>query len=322
MASQRDPMAVLEIDIRADLDAVERQLREVAESDQPFVQEAATYLIDAGGKRFRPMLTLLTGFLGDPKDARIVPCAAAIELTHLATLYHDDVIDETTMRRGVPTANVRYGNSIAVLAGDFLLARASSLASGLGTYVSRRLADTIAALCEGQIMETSSLGRTDFDVDHYLEVIRRKTGALIATSCHMGAWLAGAPEAVVDGVTSYGDALGMAFQLSDDILDIEGDSGESGKVPGTDLREGVMTLPAIATFAGRATGAPELRAALDGKDVDAALAILRSNGSLDLARAEVEAWQRAALHALDAVPEGRAKEALARLVSFIGERTA
>ncbi|MGZ4142178.1 MAG: polyprenyl synthetase family protein [Actinomycetota bacterium] len=320
--SLRDPVSILELDIRADLERVESMLHEVVRSDQAMVQEAAAYLIDAGGKRFRPMLTLLAGHAGDPTEPRLVACGAAIELTHLATLYHDDVIDETNVRRGVPTVNVRYGNSVAVLTGDFLFARASGLAADLGPYVSRRLADTIAELCEGQIMETESAGSLDVTSEHYLEVIRRKTASLIATSCHLGAWLAGAAPEVVSAVTAYGVALGMAFQLSDDILDVAGEQQESGKTPGTDLREGVLTLPALETLAGRAQGADDLRRALEAKDADRALELLRSNGSVEIARAAVAEWQGRALASLEPLPSGAAREALEQLVGFIGERTA
>jgi heptaprenyl diphosphate synthase len=322
MASLRDPVAILELDIRADLEHVEAMLHDVIKSDQSMVQEAAAYLINAGGKRFRPMLTLLSSHTGDPSDPRLIACAAAIELTHLATLYHDDVIDETTMRRGVPTVNVRYGNSVAVLTGDFLLARASGLAADLGPYVSRRLADTIAELCEGQIMETAGVGSLDVTTDRYLDVIGRKTASLIATSCHLGSWLAGAPADVVAAITDYGVALGMAFQLSDDVLDITGDQEESGKRPGTDLREGVLTLPALETLAGRTRGADELLAALEAKDVDAALNLLRQNGSIERARAAVGEWQARARDALQKLPAGTARDALEQLVGFIGERTA
>ncbi|MGZ4206056.1 MAG: polyprenyl synthetase family protein, partial [Actinomycetota bacterium] len=307
--SLRDPVSILELDIRADLERVESMLHEVVRSDQAMVQEAAAYLIDAGGKRFRPMLTLLAGHAGDPTDPRLVACGAAIELTHLATLYHDDVIDETNVRRGVPTVNVRYGNSVAVLTGDFLFARASGLAADLGPYVSRRLADTIAELCEGQIMETESAGSLDVTSEHYLEVIRRKTASLIATSCHLGAWLAGAAPEVVSAVTTYGVALGMAFQLSDDILDVTGEQQESGKTPGTDLREGVLTLPALETLTGRAQGADDLRRALEAKDADRALELLRSNGSVEIARAAVAEWQGRALASLEPLPSGAAREA-------------
>jgi len=322
MGSLRDPVAILELDIRADLERVEATLHEVIRSDQSTVNEAARHLIDAGGKRFRPMLTLLAGYTGDAKDPRLVTCAAAIELTHLATLYHDDVIDETSVRRGVPTVNVRYGNSVAVLTGDFLLARASGLAADLGAYVSRRLADTIAELCEGQIMETAVAGSLDATAEHYLDVIGRKTASLIATSCHLGAWLAGAAQPVVDAITAYGVALGMAFQLSDDILDVTGEEQESGKTPGTDLREGVLTLPALETLAGRAPGGEDLRRALEAKDADAALGILRENGSVELARVAVEDWQERARAALGPLDQGSAREALEQLIGFIGARTA
>jgi heptaprenyl diphosphate synthase len=321
MASLRDPVAILELDIRADLERVEAVLHETITSDQTMVHEAARYLIDAGGKRFRPMLTLLAGYTGDPKDERLIACAAAIELTHLATLYHDDVIDETTMRRGVPTVNVRYGNSVAVLTGDFLLARASGLAADLGAYVSRRLADTIAELCEGQIMETAAAGSFDVTADHYLDVIGRKTASLIATSCHLGAWLAGASPQIVEAITTYGIALGMAFQLSDDILDVTGEEQESGKTPGTDLREGVLTLPALETLAGKAPGGEDLRRALEAKDAEAALIILRGNGSVELARAAVGGWQGRARAALRPLDQGSAREALEQLIGFIGART-
>ncbi len=321
MASMRDPVALLELDIRADLERVEAVLHDTITSDQTMVHDAARYLIDAGGKRFRPMLTLLAGYTGDPKDERLIACAAAIELTHLATLYHDDVIDETTMRRGVPTVNVRYGNSVAVLTGDFLLARASGLAADLGAYVSRRLADTIAELCEGQIMETAAAGSLDVTAEHYLDVIGRKTASLIATSCHLGAWLAGAPPQIVDAITAYGVALGMAFQLSDDILDVTGEEQESGKTPGTDLREGVLTLPALETLAGKAPRADDLRRTLEAKDAVTALAILRENGSVEVARAAVADWQGRARAALGPL-EGSAREALDQLIRFVSDRKA
>ena len=320
MRPLRDPVAILELDIRANLERVEATLHEVIKSDQSMVHEAARYLIDAGGKRFRPMLTLLAGYAGDPKDPRLVPCAAAIELTHLATLYHDDVIDETSVRRGVPTVNVRYGNSVAVLTGDFLLARASGLAADLGAYVSRRLADTIAELCEGQIMETAASGLLDVTAEHYLDVIARKTASLIATSCHLGASLAGASPQIVDAITTFGVALGMAFQLSDDILDVTGDEQESGKTPGTDLREGVLTLPALETLAGRARYSEQLRSALEAKDADGALQILRSNGSVELAQAAVSGWQERARAALGPLDRGSTRDALEQLIDFIGAR--
>ena len=322
MASLRDPVALLEVDVRADLKRVEATLHEVIRSDQSKVQEAASYLIDAGGKRFRPMLTLLAGYSGDPKDPRLISCAAAIELTHLATLYHDDVIDETTRRRGVPTVNVRYGNSVAVLTGDFLLARASGLAADLGAYVSRRLADTIAELCEGQIMEGEVAGSLDATPERYLEVIRRKTASLIATSCHLGAWLAGASEAVVDAVTDYGRAIGLAFQLTDDILDVVGYEADTGKQPGTDLAAGVYTLPVLETLRGRTDGSEDIADALRARDVARALSILRGNGSIEVAKAVADEWAARARAALSPLPPGAARDALALMAASMGDRSA
>lgn len=321
MTSISDAVAALEPTIRADLERVETMLRRIALSDQAIISEMATHLIDAGGKRFRPMLVLLAGTQGDPTDERLVPCATAIEMTHLATLYHDDVIDETLIRRGVPTVNVRYGNSMAVLTGDFLLARASGVAADLGPYVSRRLADTIAELCEGQIMETEPVGRAQRDPARYIEVIRRKTASLVATSCHLGAWLAGAEDAIIAGLTNYGEALGMAFQLADDILDIAGDAAESGKEPGTDLREGVLTMPALDTLNGAVPGGAELEAALAAEDIGAALTLLRGNGSLDRARAAVASWQAEARAALDDLHAGPGRDAFMGLIEFTGART-
>jgi heptaprenyl diphosphate synthase len=321
MPEGNDPTAVVDIDVRADLDLVEGTLREAVDSSDPFVREAASHLLEAGGKRFRPMLVLLAGHLGDAKDPRLIPCAAAIELTHLATLYHDDVIDEALLRRGAPSANVRFDNSVAILTGDYLFARSSSLAAELGTYVSQVLADTIGLLCEGQIMETNHAGTDRQTVERYLAVVERKTAALLATSCRLGAWLAGVPEAQVEAVTEFGRAVGVAFQLSDDVLDIAGREEESGKIPGTDIREGVWTLPVLETLAGRAPGGDELRAALAPGDVDAALELLRTNGSIELAWEAVGDWARRAKDALTAVPDGPGRVALERLADFLTGRT-
>ena len=320
MVSGPESAATLQLDTTADLERVEEALHEVIRSDQSKVDEAARYLIEAGGKRLRPMLTLLAGYTGGAKDPRVISCAAAIELTHLATLYHDDVIDETTMRRGVPTANVRYGNNVAVLTGDFLLARASGLAADLGAYVSRRLADTIAELCEGQIMETELAGSVDATSDAYLEVIRRKTASLIATSCHLGAWLTEGPDEVVGALTEYGSALGMAFQLTDDILDVVGYAAETGKQPGTDIAAGVYTLPVLETIHGTVAGREDLLSALREKDVARALSVLRANGSIEIARSAADDWAAKAQAALALVPSSAARDALEAVARSVGSR--
>ncbi len=319
-----DPLGTLEPAIRADLDRVETGLRDAVASGQPMVRDAAGHVLAGGGKRFRPMLVLLAGRLGnyDATDKQLVDCAVAIELTHLATLYHDDVMDEADVRRGRPSANARFDNRVAILAGDWLFARASAIAADLGTYPSRVLADTIAAVCEGQIMESEHTGTPDQSVGRYLETIKRKTAALLATSTHLGAWLAGTDAAVVDAVTEYGEALGMAFQLSDDVLDIAGVQEESGKVPGTDLREGVWTLPVLETLAGLSPLSDDLRAALSRSDVDEALRILRSNGSLDRATSAAGTWSNRAVAALGAVPAGTGRDALEQLAAFVTHRSA
>ena len=308
------------IDVRDDLVRVESLLRETVASSEPLVHEAATHLLAAGGKRFRPMLVLLCGHLGSPADERLVRCAAAIELTHLATLYHDDVMDESSVRRGVPSANVRFDNTVAILTGDYLFARSSGIAADLGTYVSRVLADTIAELCEGQIMESEHSRGDEQTLERYLAVIEKKTAALLATSCHLGAWLAGAPPEQVAAVTEFGRALGIAFQLSDDVIDIAGIEEETGKVPGTDLREGVWTLPVFETLAGHADGATDLRPMLDGKDATGALELLRSNGSVELAQGIVTEWATRARDALDPIPPGEAREALDQLADSLSGR--
>ncbi|MPZ87812.1 MAG: polyprenyl synthetase family protein [Nitriliruptorales bacterium] len=288
------------VDPAPGLALVERHLRTRVASDLPFVEDAARYLIDAGGKRFRPMLLLLTGMLGgkEPVSPDLVSAGVIVELVHLSTLYHDDVIDAAEVRRGTPAAHVKWSNTVAILTGDFLLARASELSAELGVEVTRLMARTIADLCQGQIREVqgSQLGErhgaagTDGDRQHYLRVVEEKTASLISASTRLGAMLAGMPPPAVEALTAYGRALGMAFQLSDDILDIMGDPSDSGKVPGTDLREGVRTLPTLLALERDGLGSQLARllgAAADGEDagvVGEALALLRAHPALPLAR--------------------------------------
>ncbi|HEX9774576.1 MAG TPA: polyprenyl synthetase family protein [Actinomycetota bacterium] len=315
-----DP-SIVDEGLRASLDDVDALMRSTVASDHPLVSQASVHLIDAGGKRLRPILTMLAGRFGDGDHGDLVRCAAAIELTHLATLYHDDVIDETTVRRGVETVNARYDNHVAVLTGDFLLARASALAAELGPYVCIRLANTIGDLCEGEIIETAGAGSATPSIETYLDVVKRKTASLLASSCHLGAWVAGADDQTVERLTAYGEAVGVAFQLADDVLDVAGTVDDTGKVPGTDLREGVYTLPVLETFAGSVPGAGELRAALDAGEVDRALSILRENGSVERARIEIERWQARATEALDGLAPDPARDKLRSLAGFVGERT-
>lgn len=188
---------------------------------------------------------MLAAQFGDADAPGVVPAAVVVELTHLATLYHDDVMDEADVRRGVDSANSRWGNSVAVLTGDFLFARASHILADLGPEAVRIQAEAFERLVTGQILETAGPRDGRDPVDHYLEVMRGKTGSLVAVACRFGAMMAGADDAATDTLTQYGERLGVAFQLADDVLDIASDSHESGKTPGTDLLEGIPTLPVL-----------------------------------------------------------------------------
>jgi heptaprenyl diphosphate synthase len=235
----------LEADVKAGLEAVETMLRSSVKSDYPFVTETSQHLVAAGGKRFRPLLVLLSAQFGDPHAPGVVPAAVVVELTHLATLYHDDVMDEALLRRGAASANSRWGNTVAILTGDFLFARASDILADLGPEAVRLQARTFERLVQGQIRETVGPADGADEVEHYLHVVADKTGSLIGTSGRFGAMLSGADEAAVEVLTRFGERIGMAFQLSDDLLDVVAESADSGKTPGTDLREGVPTLPVL-----------------------------------------------------------------------------
>jgi heptaprenyl diphosphate synthase len=318
------PDPALEADLRRRLSEVEEALIKVVHSDVPLVSEAGGYLLAAGGKRFRPLLVLLGGRFGDPGDSRLVDGAVAIELTHLATLYHDDVIDEADSRRGIPSVNARWDNTVAILTGDFLFARASEIASDLGTDVTRLLAWTIARVAEGQILEADALGRLEVDETFYMEVIRKKTATLIATSCRLGGMLSGAPVEALEGLERYGLAVGLAFQLSDDIMDLTSDQATLGKEPGVDIKEGVYTLPVIYALQASARG-EELKALLreapvDGERLNGALQIIREDGALDLAREEVGTEVRRAVAEAEALPAGVARDALIHLARFLAAR--
>ena len=235
----------LEARLSARMDEVEKALHDHVESEAPFVTEAARHLMEAGGKRFRPLLCFLAAETGDARSEGVLTAACVVELTHLASLYHDDVMDEAALRRGAESANARWDNHVAILTGDFLFSKSSELTASLGAEAVRIQAQTFTRLVEGQILETLGPGPADDALAHYLRVVAGKTGSLIATSARYGAMFAGAPVEVVDALTSYGEKVGVAFQLSDDILDIASESAESGKTPGTDLREGVPTLPVL-----------------------------------------------------------------------------
>jgi heptaprenyl diphosphate synthase len=319
----------LEEAILAILADVEGELREAVTAADPVLGDAARHLVEAGGKRFRPLLVALAAQFGDPALPLVRRAAVVVELTHLATLYHDDVMDEAPVRRGSPSANTRWGNAIAILTGDYLFARAADIAADLGPEAVRIQARTFARLVHGQIAET--VGPRDEDpVRHYLRVITDKTGSLIGTSARFGAMFSGGPQSTVDALAGYGDTIGVAFQLSDDVLDIASESRESGKTPGTDLREGVPTLPVLYALADDATDASavRLRGILAGGPVtdealvDEALDLLRDSPALKRARETVRGYAERARTGLADLPATPARRALESLADFIADRSA
>jgi heptaprenyl diphosphate synthase len=318
----------LESAVVATLSQVEQRLRRAVYSDDPLVAEAARHLVDAGGKRFRPLLTAIAAQFGTGGSAEVVLSASVVELTHLATLYHDDVMDQAEVRRGAPSANARWGDSIAILVGDFLFACAAQLAAELGDEAVKIQARTFARLVHGQIAET--VGPRDADpVAHYLHVVAEKTGSLIATSARFGAMYGGLPAGQVEALARYGEAMGTAFQLSDDVLDIASESVQSGKTPGTDLREGVPTLPVLYALAGEETDpeAVRLKEILATSPVtdDAlhaeALTLLRESPALKRSRETVRSYAEKARAQLAPLPETSARQALESLCDFIADRT-
>jgi heptaprenyl diphosphate synthase len=293
-----------------------------------YVTEAASHLLAAGGKRFRPLLVLLAAEAGPrPHNPEVVDAACVVELTHVGSLYHDDVMDEAALRRGADSANARWDNHVAILTGDFLFAKSSELTARLGPDAVRIQAETFARLVEGQILETVPPGDGEDPLAHYLDVVAGKTGSLIATSARYGARFGGAGREVEEALTTYGEIVGTAFQLSDDILDIASDTVESGKTPGTDLREGVPTLPVLMA---RASHDPADERLLDLLDSDLsddarhaeALELLRKHPAMAEARAHVVGRAHEAKELLTVLPPGPVREALEAFADVVATRTA
>jgi heptaprenyl diphosphate synthase len=316
----------MEQDVRAGLERVEERLRETVANADPFVTEAAQHLAMAGGKRFRPLLALIAAHFADGTRPEVVDAAVVVELTHLATLYHDDVMDEADVRRGAPSANSRWTNTVAILTGDYLFARASDLVAGLGPDAVRIQARTFSRLVTGQIRETAGPAEGADPVEHYLHVVAEKTGSLIATSARFGAMFAGADEHVVETLTRYGEVIGVAFQLSDDLLDIASSSGESGKTPGTDLREGVPTLPVLHALRASDPTEARLRELVSTPLVDdtlhaEALGLLRESPAMVSARKTLDEYADEARSLLAGLPDVPARAALQSLADFVVART-
>ncbi len=309
---------------------VEASLRESVGHVDNYIATTAGHLLEAGGKRFRPLLTVLASQVG-PQAGKVsddvVKAAVVVELTHLASLYHDDVMDDAAMRRGSQSANARWGNTVAILTGDLLFARASQVVSDLGADAVRVQAMTFETLCSGQIRETVGPAEGQDPVEHYLAVLAEKTGVLIATAGRFGAWFAGCDPATTEVMRLFGERIGVAFQLADDLIDLSSQAEQSGKTPGTDLREGVATLPVL--FARQSDDPADRRLVelLDGDLTDddrhtEALELLRRHPAMERARVQTRQWADDAMQTLAPLPNGPVKAALATLAQAVVERTA
>jgi heptaprenyl diphosphate synthase len=319
--------AELAAEILEGLGLVETQLAEASRAEEALLAEASAHLIDAGGKRFRATLVLLAGQFGNARDERVVAAATAIELTHLATLYHDDVMDEASIRRGHESANSRWTNTIAILTGDFLFARASQILAQLGPEAVRIQADTFTRLVSGQIAETLGPLPGQDPLEHYLRVVTDKTASLVATAGRFGAMFAGAPAGVTARLEPACAAIGMAWQLSDDILDVASESDQSGKTPGTDLREGVRSLPVLHALRSSRPGDARLRELLESADLTdeslhaEALGLLRNHPAMQQARADLRRWADLAREQIAGLPDVPARAAFEGLCDYVVDRT-
>jgi heptaprenyl diphosphate synthase len=304
---------------------VEERLLEAAAADDPYLTKIAQHLLLAGGKRFRPLLALLAAEFGESRDHRPIEAGVSVELIHVGSLYHDDVIDEADVRRGAASVNANWTNTVAILAGDFLMARASEVAA---THLSqesvRLLAATYAELVQGQTREL----QLDFDLDHdvadYEQVIAGKTASLIRTSARLGAIASNAPDHVVESLSAWAWEVGMVFQIADDALDLVADEETIGKPAGSDIREGKFTMPVLEALIGR--NGPRVRELLEGNHpypdevVSEVIDIVRSGGHVDVALAEATRRLDVASSALAGLPDGEAREILETLGTYLLER--
>lgn len=313
--------------IEAGLELVEAELADAVANSDKIVDSASRHLLEAGGKRVRPVLVLLTAQLGNASRDEVIKAAVVSELTHLATLYHDDVMDDAPTRRGVPTAQKVYGNSIAILAGDVLLARASQIGVGLGAESLRLQAETFERLCIGQLHETIGPQEGEDQLAHYIQVMADKTGSLLASSALMGVIHSNAPFEYREPIAQFAERIGIAFQLIDDVIDIS-EAGPSGKTPGTDLRAGVPTLPTLllqkAADAGDTDAAELIQFIASGLEDDAKLAeaLRRLREHPVAAEAEIEAkrWATSAVDAISVLPDSSVKRALEQFAEAVVNR--
>ena len=318
--------AKLESELAAGLDQVEELLSSHIQGEYPLVVETSRHLVEAGGKRFRPLITLLASHFGNGQNREVIEAAVVCELTHVATLYHDDVMDEAPLRRGVESANNRWGNTVAILTGDYLFSKASDLLADLGPEAVRLQAKTFERLVIGQIQETQGPANGADPLAHYIQVVANKTGSLIATSARFGALLSGADKTTVETLTNFGEKIGIAFQLADDVIDIASESAQSGKTPGTDLKEGVPTLVTLQIMKSNRPEDAELKrllsAPMDDQTVAQVIPQLRNHQALQDAKKHLHELANEAKQLLSGLPQGAARSALENLCVAIVERTA
>jgi heptaprenyl diphosphate synthase len=317
----------LEVELTDGMAKVESLLLSHIQGDYPLVEETSRHLVAAGGKRLRPLLTLLASHYGDKNKFGIIESAVVCELTHVATLYHDDVMDEARLRRGVESANDRWGNTVAILTGDYLFAKVSALLADIGPEAVRLQASTFERLVIGQIMETQGPQNGEDALSHYLQVVADKTGSLIAASARFGAMVSGAPNDIKETLTVFGEKIGIAFQLADDVIDIASESHQSGKTPGTDLREGVPTLVTLNVMKSTRAEDRELIKLLKAPIKDEAvvaqvLSDLRTHPALQESRDQLQQIARDARKALGPLPVNDVTGALFSLCEAIVDRSA
>jgi heptaprenyl diphosphate synthase len=311
---------------------VEQRLAEELHVGDSLADVTSRYLYEAGGKRLRPMLSVLTAQLGVGATDEVIAGATALEMTHLGSLYHDDVMDGADVRRGVPSAHAVWGNNVAILTGDLLFSRASQLMAKIGERAIRLQADTFERLVLGQMHETVGAQAGDDPVAFYLQVLADKTGSLIAAAGQAGILFSDAPSEFEKPLLDFGERVGIAFQLLDDVIDLSADADETGKVPGTDLRAGVPTMPYLLLGRSGDPGSMELKSTIDdgvariadGADpslLDSDLARLREHPATEATRALAAEWSQNAVAALDPLPTGPVREALTRFARVMVDRS-
>ena len=310
-------------EIERNLEAVEKLLSQQIKGEYPLVVETSRHLVEAGGKRFRPMLALIASHFGSGPNQKVIEAAVVCELTHVATLYHDDVMDEAPLRRGVISANSKWGNTVAILTGDYLFSKASDLLADLGPEAVRLQAKTFERLVIGQIEETQ--GAKADPLEHYLRVVQEKTASLIATSARFGALFGGATPEIVETLTNFGEKIGIAFQLADDVIDIASDSNQSGKTPGTDLKEGVATLVTLQILRSNKPEDARLKKILSSpvpdNEIPGLINELREHRALVEAKQYLHGLAGECKELLSNLPGGVALDTLERLCDAIVDRT-